>query len=174
MQTLQIQLLWQTLSHLKPSKPQIIFIKIGKCIGPICQIPNFFPRRFDTSGSMIPRMVPEISLCDGFCDGRTDVQEQEELGILVVGFVQFAKSICYKFICSTCKPSASSSHQKPKSYLSKLVNIFIQFAKFICLNWQMYLLKLQTLEIRQTLSHREPSKTQIIFIKIGKCICPNC
>ena len=25
--------------------------------------------RFDTSGSMIPRLVPKISPCDGFCDG---------------------------------------------------------------------------------------------------------
>ena len=32
---------------------------------------------------MIPRLVPEISPCDGFCDE----QEHEELGILGVGFI---------------------------------------------------------------------------------------
>ena len=35
---------------------------------------------------MIPRLVPEISPCDGFCDRQTD--GKEELGILVVGFGQ--------------------------------------------------------------------------------------
>ena len=34
--------------------------------------------RFNTSGSMIPLLVPEISPCDGFCD--EEQQEQEELG----------------------------------------------------------------------------------------------
>ena len=31
---------------------------------------EFFSCRFDTSGSMKPRLVPEISPCDAFCDGR--------------------------------------------------------------------------------------------------------
>ena len=32
---------------------------------------------------MIPRLVPEISPCDAFCDGRMEQQEQEqELAIL--------------------------------------------------------------------------------------------
>ena len=39
---------------------------------------RIFSACFDTSGSMIPRLVPEISPCDGFWD------EQQELGILVV------------------------------------------------------------------------------------------
>ena len=29
-----------------------------------------FSGRFDTSGSMIPRLVPEILPCNAFCDGR--------------------------------------------------------------------------------------------------------
>ena len=29
-----------------------------------------FSGRFDTSGSILPLSVPEISPCDGFCDGR--------------------------------------------------------------------------------------------------------
>ena len=33
---------------------------------------DFFGR-FDTSGSMIPRLVPGISPCDGFCRGRAPV-----------------------------------------------------------------------------------------------------
>ena len=37
---------------------------------------------FDTSGSMIPRLDPEILPCDAFCDGRTRKGEHE-LGILV-------------------------------------------------------------------------------------------
>ena len=40
-----------------------------------------FSGRFDTSGSMIPLSVYEITGCDAFCD----VQQDEELGILVVG-----------------------------------------------------------------------------------------
>ena len=40
--------------------------------------------RFDTSGSMIPLLVPEISPGDGFCDVQRR-GEDEELGILVVG-----------------------------------------------------------------------------------------
>ena len=40
--------------------------------------------RFDTSGSMIPLSVSEISGCDGFCAVQQDVHE--ELGILVVGY----------------------------------------------------------------------------------------
>ena len=44
-----------------------------------------FFSRFDTSGSMIPLSVSEISVCDAFCDVQ---EEDEELGILVVG--------CYK------------------------------------------------------------------------------
>ena len=38
--------------------------------------------RFDTSGSMIPLLVPEISPCDCFFEAA---EEQQELGILVVG-----------------------------------------------------------------------------------------
>ena len=35
---------------------------------------------------MIPRLVPETSPFDGFCDGRMD--GEEELGVLLVGFGQ--------------------------------------------------------------------------------------
>ena len=46
-----------------------------------------FSGRFDTTGSMIPHLVPEISPCDTFCDGRTGEEEEEqELGILGVRF----------------------------------------------------------------------------------------
>ena len=38
---------------------------------------------FDTSGSMMPLSVPEISPCDGFCDVHV---HGEELDILVVGY----------------------------------------------------------------------------------------
>ena len=31
---------------------------------------------------MIPRLVPEISPCDAFCDEQQEEQEQQELGIL--------------------------------------------------------------------------------------------
>ena len=40
---------------------------------------------FDTSGSMMPLSVPEISPCDGFCDAAAAAAAEEELGILVVG-----------------------------------------------------------------------------------------
>ena len=30
---------------------------------------EFFSGRFDTSGSMVPRLVPKISPFDAFCDG---------------------------------------------------------------------------------------------------------
>ena len=30
---------------------------------------QIFSGRFDTSGSMVPRLVPEISSLDAFCDG---------------------------------------------------------------------------------------------------------
>ena len=30
---------------------------------------EFFSGGFDTSGSMVPRLVPEISSLDAFCDG---------------------------------------------------------------------------------------------------------
>ena len=43
---------------------------------------SFFPGRFETSGSMIPLSVSEISWFGAFCD----LQKDEELGILVVGF----------------------------------------------------------------------------------------
>ena len=46
--------------------------------------------RFDTSGSTIPLLVPEISPCDGFYDKRLDVRE-EELDILVVGYARSKK-----------------------------------------------------------------------------------
>ena len=42
---------------------------------------EFFTGRFDTSGSMIALAVPEIHFTCGFCDE----EEEEELGILVVG-----------------------------------------------------------------------------------------
>ena len=43
---------------------------------------------------MLPRLVPEISSLDAFCDGAEEEQEQE-LGILGVGYVakQFTQSI---------------------------------------------------------------------------------
>ena len=44
---------------------------------------KFYSDRFDTSGSMILLLVPEISPYDGFCD---EEQQEQELGILVVGF----------------------------------------------------------------------------------------
>ena len=44
----------------------------------------FFFGCFDTSGYMIPLLVPEISPCDGFCDAHA---RGEELGIIVVGWV---------------------------------------------------------------------------------------
>ena len=50
----------------------------------ISEMLSYFFGRFDTSGSMIPLSVPEISPCDGFCDGRGG---EEELGIRVVGSV---------------------------------------------------------------------------------------
>ena len=40
---------------------------------------SYFSGRFDTSGYILPLLVPEILPGDGFCDGRT-----EELGILGV------------------------------------------------------------------------------------------
>ena len=40
---------------------------------------------FDTSGSMIPLLVSQISGCNAFCDVQQDVHD-EELGILVDGF----------------------------------------------------------------------------------------
>ena len=54
---------------------------------------QFFSGSFDTSRSMIPHLVPDISPCDAFCDRRTEQQEQEELGILGVrySFVFFSK-----------------------------------------------------------------------------------
>ena len=42
-----------------------------------------FSGRFDTSGSMIPRLVPEIAPSSDFCDGRVAVAGEEELDILV-------------------------------------------------------------------------------------------
>ena len=44
-----------------------------------------FFSRFDTSGSMIPLSVSEISVCDAFCDMHV---VHKELGILVVGLAQ--------------------------------------------------------------------------------------
>ena len=38
--------------------------------GPV-KIWHFLENVFDTSGSMIPSLVPEISPCDAFCDRRT-------------------------------------------------------------------------------------------------------
>ena len=43
---------------------------------------------------MIPHLVPEISLCDPFCDGRMEQQEQEELGILGVRLVTIPDIFC--------------------------------------------------------------------------------
>ena len=42
---------------------------------------NVHNGRFDISGSMIPRLVPEILPCAGFCD--KEEEEELELGILV-------------------------------------------------------------------------------------------
>ena len=50
-----------------------------------------FSGRFYTSGFMIPRLVPEVSPCCGFCDVQ---QQQEELGILVVGQVVIVDKFC--------------------------------------------------------------------------------
>ena len=43
---------------------------------------RIFSCRFDTSGSMIARSVPEIHCTRGLCDAE---DEEEELGIIVVG-----------------------------------------------------------------------------------------
>ena len=43
-----------------------------------------FSGRFDTSGSMIPLLVPEILPCDGFCDEQEHQEQQQELDILGV------------------------------------------------------------------------------------------
>ena len=48
-----------------------------------------FSGRFDTSGSMIARSVPEIHCTRGDPDFRDE--DQEELGILVVGLTQLNK-----------------------------------------------------------------------------------
>ena len=48
--------------------------------------------RFDTSGSIIPRLVPEISPCDCFCEEQQQ-QQQQELGILGVGVGIWAKAL---------------------------------------------------------------------------------
>ena len=48
--------------------------------------------RFDTSGSMIPRLVPEISPCDAFYDEQEE-QEQQELGILGSRYHQISSNI---------------------------------------------------------------------------------
>ena len=47
------------------------------------QISSLFSGCFDTSGSMIPRLVPEISPCVAFCDEQ---EYQQELGILGVRY----------------------------------------------------------------------------------------
>ena len=47
---------------------------------------NLFSGRFDTSGSMIPLSVFEISALDGFCDEHKH-HVQQEWGILVVGYI---------------------------------------------------------------------------------------
>ena len=49
-----------------------IFVFFSNCLIQI------FSGRFDTSGSMIPCLVPEISPCGAFCE------EQRELGIIGV------------------------------------------------------------------------------------------
>ena len=56
--------------------------------------------RFDTSGSMIPLLVSEISGCDAFCDVQCSAV-QEELGILVVGlYVVALYHILLYVVCS--------------------------------------------------------------------------
>ena len=39
---------------------------------------QIFSSRFDTSGSMIPLLVPEISPCDGFCNEQQEEEEEEQ------------------------------------------------------------------------------------------------
>ena len=41
--------------------------------GGLIFLTRIFSRRFDTSGSMIPRLVPEISSLDAFCDGAAGI-----------------------------------------------------------------------------------------------------
>ena len=51
-------------------------------------ISRTFSGRFDTSGSMIPRSISEISALDGFCDeGEQHREHEQEWGILVVGYI---------------------------------------------------------------------------------------
>ena len=67
----------------------------GQCIREIQKITDIFLKfyiqnfsgRFDTSGSMIPLLVSEISALGGFCDEDEGEQDEEELGILVVGCI---------------------------------------------------------------------------------------
>ena len=58
---------------------------------------SYFSGRFDTSGYILPLLVPEISPGDGFCD-EEDVQE---LGILGVRFAVIGMSMifsqCFEF-----------------------------------------------------------------------------
>ena len=59
----------------KPNQPQTLRVKNFDISG-----------RFDTSVSILPRLVPEISPGVGFCDVNEQQQHDEEgLGILVVG-----------------------------------------------------------------------------------------
>ena len=50
---------------------------------------SYFSGRFDTSGYILPLLVPEITPGDGFCDGRGE----EELGILVVGCIMYTERV---------------------------------------------------------------------------------
>ena len=50
---------------------------------------SYFSGRFDTSGYILPLLVPEISPGDGFCDGRGEDEDEEELGILGVRYATF-------------------------------------------------------------------------------------
>ena len=54
---------------------------------------QIFSGLFDASGSMIPLSVSEIHCTRGFCDEQ-DEQQDEELGILVVGFSDPIESCC--------------------------------------------------------------------------------
>ena len=73
---------------------------------------------FDTSGSMIPRLVPEISPCDGFCDGQAAV---------VVGGIGHSRILMDNivenlFVASFCEVACN----KLNSYLISLISLFHQ------------------------------------------------
>ena len=69
-----------------PFNSSQLLLKISVTLGPLGSLRGPTSRkrpfvlhaqagRFDTSGSMTPLLVPEISPCDGFCDGRAGGEE---------------------------------------------------------------------------------------------------